>query len=117
MIGYKSRILFCTDVNVMPNGIFFLGMMGKMQVEKLKDLCLKQREEIKALKNAILFPEDINSQLKEVVEKQDSELKQAKHLIPTLQRQVTSLTGQLQCLALDIAEVTSYTLYWLLATI
>ncbi|KAL5574910.1 hypothetical protein UlMin_016609 [Ulmus minor] len=75
------------------------------EVEKLKDLCLKQREEIKELKNAILFPDAINLQLQNVLEKQGSELKQAKELIPTLQMQVTSLTGQLQCLAEDLAEV------------
>lgn len=76
-----------------------------LQVEKLKDLCLKQREEIKSLKSAILFPDVMNSQLQEIVEKQGSELTQAKQLIPTLQRQVTSLTGQLQCLAQDLAQV------------
>ncbi|XAR53868.1 hypothetical protein NMG60_11022577 [Bertholletia excelsa] len=75
------------------------------EVEKLKDLCLKQREEIKSLKSAILFPDVMNSQLQELLEKQGSELKQAKQLIPNLQRQVTSLTGQLQCLAEDLAEV------------
>ncbi|KAJ9185153.1 hypothetical protein P3X46_004814 [Hevea brasiliensis] len=75
------------------------------EVEKLKDLCLKQREEIKSLKSAILFPDVMNSQLQELLEKQGSELKQAKQLIPSLQRQVTSLTGQLQCLAEDLAEV------------
>ncbi|KAI8017159.1 Retinoblastoma-related protein [Camellia lanceoleosa] len=32
------------------------------------------------------------------------QLKQAKQLIPSLHRQVTSLTGQLQCLAKDLAE-------------
>ncbi|KAF2306056.1 hypothetical protein GH714_010656 [Hevea brasiliensis] len=74
------------------------------EVEKLKDLCLKQREEIKSLKSAILFPDVMNSQLQELLEKQGSELKQAKQLIPSLQRQVTSLTGQLQCLAEDLAE-------------
>uniref|UniRef100_A0A2N9IJ28 Uncharacterized protein n=1 Tax=Fagus sylvatica TaxID=28930 RepID=A0A2N9IJ28_FAGSY len=74
------------------------------EVEKLKDLCLKQREEIKALKSTILFPDFMNSQHQGLLEKQDSELKQAKQLIPTLQRQVTSLTGQLQCLAEDLAE-------------
>ncbi|KAI3825161.1 hypothetical protein L1987_06637 [Smallanthus sonchifolius] len=68
------------------------------EVDKLKDLCLKQREEIKALKNAILFPEkqEVDSQIV---------LKQANQIIPTLQRQVTSLTGQLHCLAQDLAEV------------
>ncbi|XP_022720720.1 uncharacterized protein LOC111278323 [Durio zibethinus] len=75
------------------------------EVEKLKDLCLKQREEIKSLKSAILFPDVMNSQLQELVEKQGSELTQAKQLIPTLQRQITSLTGQLQCLAQDLAQV------------
>ncbi|XP_059437334.1 uncharacterized protein LOC132170386 [Corylus avellana] len=75
------------------------------EAEKLKDLCLKQREEIKALKSAILFPDVMSSQLHELLDKQGSELKQAKQLIPTLQRQVTSLTGQLQCLAEDLAEV------------
>ncbi|CAN6690272.1 unnamed protein product [Malus baccata var. baccata] len=75
------------------------------EVDKLKDLCLKQREEIKSLKSAILFPDVMNSQLQELLEKQGSELKQAKQVIPNLQRQVTSLTGQLQCLAEDLAEV------------
>ncbi|XP_058202053.1 uncharacterized protein LOC131316640 [Rhododendron vialii] len=75
------------------------------EVEKLKDLCLKQREEIKALKSAILFPDVMNSQLQELLEKQGSELKQAKQLIPSLQEQVTSLTGQLQWLAEDLKEV------------
>lgn len=75
------------------------------EVEKLKDLCLKQREEIKSLKNSILFPDVMNYQVQDLLEKQGSELKQAKQLIPNLQRQVTSLTGQLQCLAEDLAEV------------
>ncbi|OIS97335.1 PREDICTED: uncharacterized protein LOC109234592 [Nicotiana attenuata] len=75
------------------------------EVEKLKDLCLKQREEIKSLKSAVLFPDVMNSQLQDILEKQGSELIQAKQLIPNLQRQVTSLTGQLQCLAEDLAEV------------
>ncbi|CAA3030691.1 Hypothetical predicted protein [Olea europaea subsp. europaea] len=75
------------------------------EVEKLKDLCLKQREEIKSLKNAVLFPDVMNSQLEKLLQKQGSELNQAKHLIPSLQKQVTSLTGQLHCLAEDLAEV------------
>ncbi|KAG8385855.1 hypothetical protein BUALT_Bualt03G0088600 [Buddleja alternifolia] len=75
------------------------------EVEKLKDLCLKQREEIKSLKSAILFPDVTNSQLHNILEKQGSELKQAKQLIPSLQKQVSSLTGQLQWLAEDLAEV------------
>ncbi|XP_052180754.1 uncharacterized protein LOC127793959 isoform X2 [Diospyros lotus] len=75
------------------------------EVEKLKDLCLKQREEIKSLKSAVLFPDETHPQVQEVLEKQGSELKQAKQLIPNLQRQVTSLTGQLEFLARDLAEV------------
>lgn len=75
------------------------------EVEKLKDLCLKQREEIKSLKNAVLFPDVMSSQFQDILERQGSELKQAKQLIPSLQRQVTSLTGQLQTLAEDLAEV------------
>ncbi|XP_042473009.1 uncharacterized protein LOC122055579 isoform X2 [Zingiber officinale] len=75
------------------------------KVEKLKDMCLKQGEEIKALKDAILFPDVINSQLQELLEEQDFELKQTKQVIPSLQNQVTYLTGQLQCLAADLAEV------------
>lgn len=81
-----------------------------LQVEKLKDLCLKQREEIKSLKTAILFPDVLGSQLQDLLEKQGSELKQAKQLIPSLQRQVTSLTGQLHFLAEDLKEVISATL-------
>ncbi|KAL4368637.1 hypothetical protein GQ457_05G031240 [Hibiscus cannabinus] len=76
-----------------------------IEAEKLKDLCLKQREEIKSLKSAFLFPDTMNSQLQEVVKTQGSELTQAKQLIPTLQRQVTSLTEQLQCLALDLHQM------------
>ncbi|XVE87649.1 hypothetical protein DITRI_Ditri19aG0004700 [Diplodiscus trichospermus] len=75
------------------------------EVEKLKDLYLKQREEIKSLKSAILFPDVMNAQLQDVVDKQGSELTLDKQIIPTLQRQVTSLTGQLQCLAQDLAQV------------
>lgn len=71
----------------------------------MKDLCLKQREEIKSLKNAVLFPDVMSSQFQDILERQGSELKQAKQLIPSLQRQVTSLTGQLQTLAEDLAEV------------
>ncbi|XP_060186326.1 uncharacterized protein LOC132615733 [Lycium barbarum] len=74
------------------------------EVEKLKDLCLKQREEIKSLKSAVLFPDVMNSQLQELLEKQGSELKQANLLIPSLQKQVISLAGQVQCLTFDLDE-------------
>lgn len=80
-------------------------MWVDVQVEKLKDLCLKQREEIKALKSAILFPDVMSTQLQEILEKQGSELRQAKQVIPSLQKQVISLTGQLQFLAEDLKEV------------
>ncbi|XWS15458.1 hypothetical protein CRYUN_Cryun34aG0002600 [Craigia yunnanensis] len=80
----------------------------EMEIAELKFLLQdknREREEIKSLKSTILFPDVMNSQLRQLVEKQGSELTQAKQLIPTLQRQVTSLTGQLQCLALDLAQV------------
>ncbi|KAF8376746.1 hypothetical protein HHK36_005787 [Tetracentron sinense] len=73
--------------------------------EKLKNLCLKQREEIKSLKSAILFPEVMNSQLHELLEKPGLELESAKQVIPALKRQVASLTSQLQSLAEDLVEV------------
>lgn len=77
-----------------------------LQVEKLKDLCLNQREEIKSLKNAVLFQYPMNNnQVQGLLERQGSELKQAKEIIPALQRQVTSLTDQLQCLAEGLVEV------------
>ncbi|XP_010440035.1 PREDICTED: uncharacterized protein LOC104723379 [Camelina sativa] len=70
------------------------------EVEKLKDLCLKQREEIKSLKSAVLFPDAMNSQISQM-----QELNQARQIIPNLQKQVISLNGQLQCIAQDLAEV------------
>ncbi|KAJ1701559.1 hypothetical protein LUZ63_001338 [Rhynchospora breviuscula] len=76
-----------------------------IEIEKLKDLCLKQREEIKALKDAVLFPEETNMQMQYLVEKQGEELQQAKQVIPALQREVSSLTAHLHCLALDLAQV------------
>ncbi|KAH7841595.1 hypothetical protein Vadar_031893 [Vaccinium darrowii] len=48
---------------------------------------------------AILFLDVMNSQLQDLLEKQGSELKQGKQLIPRLKQQVTSLIGQLQWLA------------------
>ncbi|CAI9756675.1 unnamed protein product [Fraxinus pennsylvanica] len=41
----------------------------------------------------------MNSQLQQLLQEEGSELNQAKHLIPSLQKQVTSLTNQLQYLA------------------
>lgn len=76
-----------------------------IQIEKLKDLCLKQREEIKALKDAVLFPDETNLQMHQLVEKQGEEIKKAKQVIPALQKEVSSLTAHLQCLALDLAQV------------
>lgn len=82
-------------------------------MEKLKDLCLKQREEIKALKDAILFPDVMSFQLHELLEKQGSELKEAKQIIPCLQKQVSSLTGRLHSLSEDLAEVFMHKKYFL----
>lgn len=53
----------------------------------------------------VKVPDVTNSQLRDLLEKQGTEHKQAKQLIPSLQRQITSLTGQLQYLAEDLAEV------------
>ena len=64
---------------------------------EVKDLCLKQREEIKSLKSALLFPDGMNSEMQE--------LNEARQIIPNLQKQVLSLNGQLQCIAQDLAEV------------
>lgn len=76
------------------------------EVDKLKDMCLKQREEIKALKSAVLFPDVMmHNQVQGLVEKQDSQLKKAKQTIPTLQRQVTCLTAQVHSLSQDLAQV------------
>ncbi|KAH7692047.1 Lung surfactant protein D coiled-coil trimerization domain-containing protein [Dioscorea alata] len=80
------------------------SLLEEKDREKLRDLCLKQRKEIKVLKDAILFPDEMNSQLQVMLDDQGSELKHAKKLIPSLQKQVSSLTGQLQCLAEDLAE-------------
>jgi hypothetical protein len=96
--------MFIVHENVQINSLVTFALFN-LQVEKLKDLCLSQREEIKSLKDTILFPDVMNSQLQELVEKQGSELKEAKQVIPSLQQQVSSLTGQLQSLAKDLAEV------------
>lgn len=78
-------------------------------MEKLKDLCLKQREEIKTLKDAILFSNSTNGPQQLLGDNQGPELQEANQVIPTLQKQVRSLTGQLQSLVEDLAEVTSLT--------
>ncbi|XP_020525792.1 uncharacterized protein LOC18438766 isoform X1 [Amborella trichopoda] len=75
------------------------------EVQNLKDLCIEQREEIRALKSTKLFPDAKTSYLHDLLEKQGSELKQASEVIPALQEQVTSLTDQLQFLAKGLAEV------------
>lgn len=49
MIGYKSRILFCTDVNVMPNGIFFLGDDGKNAGGETEGLVLEAKRRNKSV--------------------------------------------------------------------
>lgn len=55
------------------------------EVERLKDLCLRQREEIRALKNAVLFPDT----------------QPDRHL----RDEISTLTGQIQCLAEELAQV------------
>ncbi|KAK1292308.1 hypothetical protein QJS10_CPB17g02084 [Acorus calamus] len=72
------------------------------EVDKLKDLCLRQREEIGALKNVILFPDSMSSHLREILGGGGSDLNR---VIPSIQKQVSSLTGQLQCLADNLSQV------------
>jgi hypothetical protein len=54
------------------------------QVERLKDLCLRQREEIRALKDAVLFPD----------------AQPDRHV----RDEISTLTGQIQCLAEELAQ-------------
>ncbi|KAL5217812.1 hypothetical protein ABZP36_018496 [Zizania latifolia] len=55
------------------------------EVERLKDLCLRQREEIRKLKDAVLFPDT----------------QPDRHL----RDEISTLTGQIQCLAEELAQV------------
>ncbi|KAF2941353.1 uncharacterized protein [Oryza sativa Japonica Group] len=55
------------------------------EVERLKDLCLRQREEIRTLKDAVLFPDT----------------QPDRHL----RDEISTLTGQIQCLAEELAQV------------
>ncbi|KAM0871769.1 hypothetical protein ACQ4PT_039150 [Festuca glaucescens] len=55
------------------------------EVERLKDLCLRQREEIKTLKDAVLFPDT----------------QPDRHV----RDEISTLTGQIQCLAAELAQV------------
>jgi hypothetical protein len=57
------------------------------QVERLKDLCLRQREEIRTLKDAVLFPDT----------------QPDRHL----RDEISTLTGQIQCLAEELAQACS----------
>ncbi|KAL6636894.1 hypothetical protein ACP70R_024466 [Stipagrostis hirtigluma subsp. patula] len=59
------------------------------EVERLKDLCLRQREEIRTLKDAVLFPDA------EPVPTPDRRLRD----------EISTLTGQIQCLAQELAQV------------
>ncbi|CAN6297764.1 unnamed protein product [Urochloa humidicola] len=61
------------------------------EVERLKDLCLRQREEIRTLKDAVLFPNDCSGPEPE----QDRRLRD----------EISTLTGQIQCLAQELAQV------------
>ncbi|XP_057827045.2 uncharacterized protein LOC131038573 isoform X2 [Cryptomeria japonica] len=84
--------------NAEVEGLRSLGIM-------LKELCSKQQNEIKALKSSFPSSKKDSSQLHELLEKQGTELKQARLVIPSLQEQVTSLTEQLKSLAEGLAEV------------
>ncbi|KAG2535188.1 hypothetical protein PVAP13_9NG099100 [Panicum virgatum] len=57
------------------------------EVERLKDLCLRQREEIRTLKDAVLFPEP--------EPEPDRRLRD----------EISTLTSQIQCLAQELAQV------------
>ncbi|CAL4935978.1 unnamed protein product [Urochloa decumbens] len=59
------------------------------EVERLKDLCLRQREEIRTLKDAVLFP-DAGAE-----PEPDRRLRD----------EISTLTGQIQCLAQELAQV------------
>ncbi|CAN6286811.1 unnamed protein product [Urochloa humidicola] len=59
------------------------------EVERLKDLCLRQREEISTLKDAVLFP-DAGAE-----PEPDRRLRD----------EISTLTGQIQCLAQELAQV------------
>ncbi|TVU44991.1 hypothetical protein EJB05_04457, partial [Eragrostis curvula] len=63
------------------------------EVERLKDLCLRQREEISALKDAVLFPDA------------DPAPEPDRHL----RDEISTLTGQIQCLAQELAQARSWT--------
>ncbi|KAH9318287.1 hypothetical protein KI387_020056, partial [Taxus chinensis] len=84
--------------NAEVEGLRSLGIM-------LKELCSKQQDEIKALKSSFPANRKDSFRLHELLEKQGTELKQARLVIPTLQEQVTSLTAQLKSLAEGLAEV------------
>jgi small-conductance mechanosensitive channel len=57
------------------------------EVERLKDLCLRQREEIRTLKDAVLFP--------------DAEPEPDRRL----RDEISTLTDQIQCLAQELTQV------------
>ncbi|PAN44991.1 hypothetical protein PAHAL_9G086400 [Panicum hallii] len=59
------------------------------EVERLKDLCLRQREEIRTLKDAVLFP-DAGPE------------PEPDH---RLRDEISTLTNQIQCLAQELAQV------------
>ncbi|XP_062214572.1 uncharacterized protein LOC133915436 [Phragmites australis] len=59
------------------------------EVERLRDLCLQQREEIRALKDAVLFPD---------AEKEPEPDRR-------LRDEISTLTGQIQCLAQELSQV------------
>lgn len=71
----------------------------------LKELCMKQDEEIKSLKAA--FPATLKemAHLREACERQEKELAYSRVALPAMQAQVTTLTDQLKSLTEDLAQV------------
>lgn len=65
-------------------------------------MCLKQREEIDALRNSIGVRD---AKFQELGHKDGFEVMRAKDFIPSLEDQVKSLKMQLRCFAEDLAEV------------
>lgn len=71
----------------------------------LKELCMKQDEEIKTLKAA--FPATLKemAQLRGACERQEKELAYSRVALPAMQAQVTTLTDQLKSLTEDLAQM------------
>lgn len=71
----------------------------------LKELCMKQDEEIKMLKAAFPATLEEMAQLREACGKQEEELAQSRVAIPAMQAQVSALAEQLRVLTEDLAQL------------